>query len=233
VRRAAAAVLLALVGCTSERPPAVPSPSQAEWNRAHAELAALRARAPSTPYTARVAVTLHAYGQTLEGRGAIAVLPGQALRMIVVGPAGATAFDLWMNEEAWRIEVPAASMVRRGGAKDTAPGLPTGFFRTWFLDPLGGRLLASAGSKLVLRDRVGGMWVLDVTRGDTLHVAAVRKSSEGLQMLDFVGAPSSPLAGDRARWSDPAAGLAVEVQIEDVAKEPPDAEAFVEPKGPS
>jgi hypothetical protein len=233
VKRAAAIALLAATGCVSEPPPVAPSPTQAEWERAHEELERLRARSPRVPHTERVAVTVHAFGHVLEGRGALAILPGEALRMIVVGAAGATAFDLWMGKDAWRVEVPAAGLVRRGTSRDPAPGLPTGFFRSWFIDPLGGRLLAAADRTLFVRDRAGGTWALDVERGTTLRVTATRKAGERTQSLEFEGAPAAPRAGDRARWSDPSAKLVVEIVVEEVGLDPPDPDAFVEPRGPS
>ncbi len=83
-------------------------------------------------------------GKVFQARGAVAVDPRHALRMILIGPGGVTALDAWITDERFRFVVPPISLERRGGGDaESARGLPIGFFRWWMLHPLDGRLLAA------------------------------------------------------------------------------------------
>lgn len=82
----------------------------------------------------------------MKARGAVAVRPPEALRMILVGPGGTTAMDLWMNDGRFRFDIPALGRVLRGepsALPETRKGLPVDFLRWWMFEPLGGRLLAA------------------------------------------------------------------------------------------
>jgi len=81
-------------------------------------------------------------GRVIRGRGGLAVVPGRALRMILVGVAGVTMLDAWVTPARWRVAVPMLGVLRRGGADDPAD-LPIGFLRWWFFTPLEGRLFAA------------------------------------------------------------------------------------------
>ena len=100
-------------------------PTEAEWLAARQRLAELRATEPTKPFGAVVRVALREphTGKTFAARGAIAVDPHRALRMVLVGPGGATALDVWATADHWRFEVPAAGLLRRGGREDD-PGPP-------------------------------------------------------------------------------------------------------------
>ena len=101
--------------------------TQAEWDEGLARLKHLRASFPIKPYTQGISVDLFEprSRRHLTGRGAVGVDPGHAMRMILVGPMGGRALDVWVTREAWRMEVPAIHLLRRGGALAPA-SLPIG-----------------------------------------------------------------------------------------------------------
>ena len=68
------------------------------------------------PHTLRLAVKLREpfTGRTMEARGAVALSPPSALRMILLGPGGTTALDLWARDDEFRFAVPAIDLLRRG-----------------------------------------------------------------------------------------------------------------------
>lgn len=221
-----------LISC-APKPAAAPSVTQEEWNAAREMLGALRARTPEHAYVERVQIALREprTGKIFEGRGAIAVKPGHAVRMILVGPGGATALDLWLTADRWRMHAPALGPPRRG---TNAPSeLPIGFFRWWFLAPFEGRLLTVDDGRVVMRSgdatvRLG----VAATASHRAHVYAVRRawsSPPGREeTLEWVGLLAHPAPGDRARYVDQA-GLAVEVLVESVAYDFDDMAAFLDP----
>lgn len=114
---------------------------------ARALLAALR-RERDEMRTETIALTIDApyMPSRLVARGAVAIRPPDAIRMILLGPGGTTAMDLWSVDDRYRFAIPALDIVRVGSL--LAPiraerGLPVDFLRWWLLDPLGGRLLAA------------------------------------------------------------------------------------------
>jgi hypothetical protein len=173
-------------------------------------------------------------GRVVDGRGAIAVAPG-ALRMILVGAAGATLLDAWVTPEHWRIAVPPIDYVRRGGAEDPE-GLPVGFFRWWFFAPFEGTLFAAS----VHPD--GLLWLL--RRGEAVvelrlgrcaiagrSLGATRRSDGRAEHVDEcrVSARGEPGTGDVVRYVDDSSGLQVDIQVESVSDAPADGEAFRDP----
>ncbi|MBW2458104.1 MAG: hypothetical protein JRI68_26610, partial [Deltaproteobacteria bacterium] len=133
------------------------------WRAAHTEVAALRDRLrPKAAYTMNVTLELEQVqlGQRIRARGAVAVRPPDALRMILLGPGGTTALDLWICGDEFRFHIPAIDLLRRGdGATPAAElrGMPVDFLRWWFLRPLAGQLLAfvddeSSGRSYLLGD---------------------------------------------------------------------------------
>jgi hypothetical protein len=83
---------------------------------------------------------------TLRARGAVAIEPPKALRMILVGPGGGTAMDLWASERQFAFRIPALDRIildRGGSGLEERRGLPVDFLRWWLLDPFGGELLAA------------------------------------------------------------------------------------------
>lgn len=216
--------------------------TEAEWRIASARLEALRATQPTEPYGMVVRVSLREprSGKAFEGRGAVAVEPHAALRMILLGPGGATALDAWITPSAFRFEVPPLHLLRRGAAQGEAR-LPVDFFREWFLAPLGGRLLASvagpaatglpscSGQWFVLRRGVATMTVCEDEAGERLAIDATRRAPSALERLSFRGTSLSPHAGDRAEYEDVLSGVRASVEVEKVDDTPPDPLAFADP----
>jgi hypothetical protein len=235
-RVAAAASLVALACGCSATTVSPPLPTEAEWLAARTWLDQLRATEPSKPFAVIVAVTLHEprSGRTFSARGAVAVDPHNALRMILVGPAGATALDVWATPDRWRFEVPAASILRRGGREDD-PSIPIGFFRWWFLAPLEGRLLTSvaagARERFVLRDGHATVDLTDERASVGNVVTASRLSSEGVDRVAFRGVSFAVSAGDRATYDQETSGVHVEVTVE-APSDAPDPAAFLDPDSP-
>lgn len=171
-------------------------------------------------------------GRTLQGRGGLAVEPGHAVRMILVGVAGLTMLDAWVTPERWRVAVPAVGLVRRGGA-DEPRDLPIGFLRWWFFTPMAGELFAArydgAAPLWLLRDRGA---VVELRAGVCERgprVRATRRAGGRTEGIDECRAGRGPAAGDRVRYEDATSGLAVELELESVSAEPPVDDAFVDP----
>jgi hypothetical protein len=214
------AAAIAASACVPARAPAPPT-TQAAWDAALAQLARLRAELPAKPYTQPVTVDFFEprSRRHFDGRGAVGVYPGHAMRMILIGPAGETALDVWVTPDAWRLDVPPIHLVRRGG-RETPKGTPVGFFRSWFVEPLAGRLLAiGRGGELVVRDPFGG----------TLHVDAESLAAGTIRRRSGSSTESFVFGASHARYVDEGTGLAVDVTMGPVQADPPDPEAFVDP----
>lgn len=174
-------------------------------------------------------------GQAVEGRGAIAVAPGRALRMILLGAAGSTMLDAWVTRDKWRIAVPLAGMVRRGDLQDPRE-LPVGFLRWSFFRPLEGTLFAGSLQRgrvlFVLRDNDA---VLEVRlracdRGEL--TTTTRRAHGRAERLEECRASSAVRSGDWVRYEDEVSGLSVDLTIESVTQEPPEEDAFRDPDSP-
>jgi hypothetical protein len=233
---------LALSACAA-RPTPWRGATPATWPALQAALAAARGTRRQEPWTAAARVTLHEprSGRTVLGRGGIAVAPGRALRMILVGVAGATMLDAWVTPQRWRVAVPLLGLVRRGG--EEAPGdLPIGFLRWWFFTPTGGRLFAATfeagGPAWLLRD---GDAVIELRPGrcDRGHglVASRRERGGAAQTVDECRSAAGPTAGDRVHYRDEAqdgaGGLVIDLILDSVSVDPPAAEAFTDPDAAS
>ncbi|MGO8992537.1 MAG: hypothetical protein ACLQVI_04370 [Polyangiaceae bacterium] len=237
------AVLSALSGCAprAETRVDLPDPSAREWTRLRERLAITRDAAPEHPYTERIVVAMREprTGKVFQARGAVAVDPGKALRMILIGPGGMTALDAWVTDEHFRVLVPPISLERRGGADpESARGLPVGFFRWWLLHPLEGRLLAAwnrdEGPLYLLRhgDETVLLKEAHVAHTGRQRVMAARREDGDVERLDWTGrSPTTPHAGDKARYIDGASGLEVEVLVEGLGEQQPDPDAFLDPDG--
>jgi hypothetical protein len=174
-------------------------------------------------------------GRSLEARGAIAVAPGRAVRMILVGGAGLTMLDAWVASDRWRIAIPPRSVVRRGGAEEPND-LPIGFMRWWFLTPLRGTLFAggetTAGTEWLLRD---GDAVSDLLagrcEGGSLLRVQRRLHGRGEFVDECTAVAAPPRAGDWVKYADERTGLRVDLVVESVSGEAPRPEAFSDPDG--
>jgi len=211
---------------------AVPEVSQAEWTVARERLARLRGGQPGRPYVERVrlAISDPRTGKRYEARGAVAVSPDKAARMMLVGPGGTTALDVWVTKERFRFAVPAINLEKRGGVDPVeARGLPVGMLRWWFLSPLGGRpLLArstTAESAWILRDGRSTVTV----KSDGRRFLALRRDGENLEAIEWVAQGLVPRAGAHGRYVEGRYGLRVEVLVEEVLDSEPDPEAFQDP----
>lgn len=204
-----------------------------EWSLARARLAELRGTLLREPYVERVHVSLFEpfRRSRYEARGAVAVDPERAVRMILLGPGGTTAIDLWVTQERYRFVVPAIGVERKGARRsDDARGLPVAFFRWWFLSPLGGRLLAANATATetswLLRDGTATI----LLRGDGKQFFALRREGEHEEGLAWHGDGLAPTDGSRARYVEGRHGLRVDVDVEAVEPTPPPPEAFTDPE---
>jgi hypothetical protein len=232
IRALVAGVLLGSTACATERAAPV-LPSQDEWLVARARLEQLRETEAVEPTTAIVRLSFREprTGKTYTSRGAVAVDPHKALRMILVGPGGATALDVWATRERWRFEVPAANLLRRGEAEDD-PSLPVGFFRWWFLSPVDGRLLTSVagtvGERFIVRDGTATIDLTDTVTGAGHRITASRRAGGRVDRLAYQGASLSFREGDHATYDDDATGVHVDVTVESLGDRP-DPVAFRDP----
>jgi hypothetical protein len=155
--------------------------------------------------------------------------------MILVAGAGATMLDAWVTPDQWRIAVPPAGIIRRGGGGD--PGdLPVGFLRWWFFRPLEGTLFAASrgrgtsGGEDVFLLRAEDGAAVELRAGRCLR--ASRRRSGRAERVDECLARAQPAPGDRVRYEDESSGLTVDLQVESMATAPPDEEAFRDPDAP-
>ncbi len=228
----AALLALPMLACTPSASSLAP-PSQAAWTAARAELSALRATEPTGPHVENVRVSMHEprSGRTVQARGAVAVDPHKAMRMVLIGPGGATALDVWVTLDRWRFAVPALGVLRRGGIDSAASErLPIGFFRWWFLGPLDGRLLTAhergASATLVLRQ---GEATVTLTSDRERTFRATRREAGNVERLAWEGAGLRAAAGDRAVYEQESTGVRVEVTVESTSTDAPDPAAFTDP----
>lgn len=224
-----------LAGCASPAPPPasiLDEVSQGEWSVSRARLAAARERQPKRPYVerVRVAMTEPRTGKRYQARGAVAVDPDRAARLLLLGPGGTTAIDVWVTREKFRVAVPAIGFERRGGRDATeARGLPVAMLRWWFLAPLSGRLLlarsSEAQSSWLLKDGLATVMV----RTDGARFLAVRSEEGRREGIEWSAGPDGAASG-RGLYVD-GSGLRVEVLVEEVLPDEPDPAAFAEPEG--
>ena len=165
------AIALSLAGCptprTHGRPPAFLSDAQLH-DGATIDAAALPTwtKAPTADLREELVVSIRddVSGRGFEGRGALVVRPGHALRMILLGPGGTTAMDVWMREGRWRVSIPALDRVVRGDPstpRSALRGLPIPLLSRWLVAPFGGELVVARGGKV----RDDGSVVDDATLG--------------------------------------------------------------------
>lgn len=216
----------------TRRPTVVPPVTQEEWSLSRRRLGALRAIQPKRPFVERVRVSIvdPRTGKRYDARGAVAVDPGRAVRMMLVGAGGATALDAWVTKDRFRFVIPAAQLERRGGRDpEAARGLPIGFLRWWFLAPLEGRLLTArsnrAESAWLLRDGPATVTL----RGDGQQFRALRRDGQSLEGIEWFARGLVPTTGARGRYLEGTYGLSIDVVVEEVLADPPEPDAFVDP----
>jgi len=241
-------------GCAAPAPRVtLEPPSVQTWRAALSELGALREAATgNTARTLKLSLALREpfTGRLTEACGAVAISPAdRALRMILLGPGGTTAFDLWIRADKFRMAIPAVDLLRRGDA--TTPraqmrGLPVDFLRWWMLDPTQGALLwadRTAGDKrYVLRDG-GAVTSLRVHPNGSLSAerrtwapapAAQVDASATVTDASRVLVDEEKVAADRvgcgrARYTQASTGVEIEIQCEAIEPNPPSERAFRDP----
>lgn len=230
--------LVGLLGCSAPAPaPSLPPGPEgiAAWRQARGQVEAIRERhAPGVPYRMNVSLELTQVqlGQRMRARGAVAVRPPDSLRMILLGPGGTTALDLWICRDAFRFAVPAIDLERRGDAH-TPPeqlrGLPVSFLRWWFLRPLDGRLLSfvdgDVGRRFVMRDGT-----------DVVHLFAPSGGPLRAERRSLLDAEEVVVDGDgtcgEVRYLQGSTGLDITVRCEELTTGSPPAAAFADPDDP-
>ncbi len=237
--------VLALASACAQVSSPPPDPTTAQWQAAQVRLEALRAGQPAAPYGVVVRVTLREprSGRSFVARGAVAVDPHRALRMILLGPGGTTALDAWVTPEAYRFEVPSIGLLEKGGER-ADPALPVAFLRWWFLAPVDGRLLAGfsgpdvslphlaacPGQWFILRRGASTVTLCDGPKpGGTVEMFATERNGEEDERLSFRGRGLSPHAGDTARYEGGRSGVRAYVEVESLDGDPPDPRAFLDP----
>ncbi|WP_437275673.1 hypothetical protein WME90_31075 [Sorangium sp. So ce375] len=234
-------------------------PDPSAWREGRERLADLRREVEGAgPRTLRVRLALREprTGHMLEARGAIAVAPPAlegrartagsdvvepegALRMILLGPGGTTALDLWVRGDRFRFAVPALDLLRRGDAstpRASLRGLPVDFLRWWMLHPAAGKLLwysrAASTDSFVLRD---GDAVIDLRVNDRGVIGARRttwSTAEGARRrrLDEEVVIAEGIGCGNVRYAQASTGLLITVICEAEERErAPDPRAFVDP----
>jgi hypothetical protein len=184
-------------------------------------------------------------GRVLQARGAVAIYPHHAMRLVLLGPGGATALDVWVTEDAWRFAVPALNVVRHSKPGDTsadaAAGFPIEFFRWWFLEPLDGRLLYAQeshdhGDPLLFRTFVLANGETTVTLkalyGQNRRAFLASRRDMRTRTVDHLiwGAHGfAPGPGEDATYKQGKSGFEVDIGVEEISADPPDPTAFIDP----
>lgn len=173
------ALSLLLSGCAaSDAGPAVPRSDPAAFLEAVHRIEALKGELAGDR-TDTISLELDApyLPSSVKARGAIAVRAPDQLRMIMLGPGGTTAMDLWMKGDRFRFSIPSLGREIAGDARTPAEekrGLPVDFLRAFMLDPLGGRLLAASKSgselRILLEEKGGKISELTLLTGKALKL---------------------------------------------------------------
>jgi hypothetical protein len=226
-------LVVSAFGCqpTPEPRSAFVPADQAAWSVARHELAYLREQGPRDPYTQIIRADFHAPGRGhFSARGALAIAPGRALRMILLGPGGRTVLDVWATLDRYQLQVPELGIVERGGT-EPPPHLPIEMFREVLIRPGAGRLLAfgmeANQGVFILRDQ-GRIFELRLgPSGQRFE----KHDAQGGESVEWYSNEVRLFAreGDAVRFRRPALGLDLVVQIEELSREPPDPDAFAPP----
>lgn len=207
------------------------------WTAQRERLARLREGRPEKPYVERVRLGVFSprSGKKIEARGALAVSPGKAARLVMVGPGGMTALDAWVTPERYRFAIPALHKEMRGGKEvGETYGVPIGFLRWWILAPLEGDLLTldhppweGAPPMMILGDGAATYGVTSEPEKGRLTV--LRRSRGHVDAVQWFATNLKPAAGQRGQYVDPEHHITVDVYVEDVLPDEPDPAAFIDP----
>lgn len=225
----------ALAGCAADRVGAPPLDPSA-FIEARDRLASISRSVP-VERTEKISLTIEApyLPADIRARGAVAVRTPDSLRMILLGPGGTTAMDLWSHGERFRFAIPALERTIVGDAStplEKKRGLPVDFLRWWMLRPLGGKLLAArrVGDDLeILLDDDGR--VTTATLKDDGQVMAHRRWwSEGRGVVDEEWLEATGLGCATVRYRQRSTSISV-VAVCESRREGASARAFEEPAG--
>lgn len=235
------ALTLFLCGCAAvNETPQLPAGPEGirVWREARADLRKLQTRfEPDEAYSMNVALELTQpqLGKRMRARGAVAVRPPDALRMILLGPGGTTALDLWICEDRFRFAIPAIDLERRGDAhtpQEETRGLPVDFLRWWFLRPFGGRLLSFVRKddalRYVLRDSEQIIHLFPPDDREHGIFTAERVVVGDRETLEVRGGSA---CGD-VRYTQDSTGIDISVRCEQLNPTAPPARAFADPDDP-
>lgn len=210
------------------------------WQSARARLAELAREASSeAPRTRQIAVSLREpyTGRVMEARGAVAVAPSEnALRMMLLGPGGTTALDLWIRDDEYRFAVPALELLRRGDrhtpVRETR-GMPVSFLRWWLLDPFQGKLLwaerEEGDERYVLRDDEAIVHVTRKAGGGVRAERTVWSDEPDRRVIEREVVVASGLGCDEVEYRQQSTGLEVTVRCESESPGIPNPRAFEDP----
>jgi len=228
--RIGVALIGLLAGCAPSAKSGPDRVTSNDWQKARDSLSSLRDSERSRAYSEVVRVRLHEpqSGKVFLAQGAIAVDPGKAFRMMLVGPGGATAVDAWATPKAYVFQVPPIDLVKSGGAESPA-GLPIGFFRWWFLSRWSGQMLWGAVHDEKTEWIVKNDNAVVVVSSAFGRTRAERRSERGVERLEWTSTAARDRAGDHGVYIDNASGLSVEIDVLSLSEESPDPEAFVAP----
>ena len=207
------------------------------WTAYRQRLAELREGRPEHPYVERVRLGVFSprTGKKIEARGALAVDPGKAARLVMVGPGGATALDAWVTPDRYRFVIPAIHKEVRGGKElDDTLGVPVGFLRWWILAPLEGDLLTldtphweGAPPMMILGDGVATYGV--TSEPDKGRITVIRRTMGHVDAVQWFARNLKPASGQHGQYTDMEHHITVDVFIEEVMPDAPDPAAFIDP----
>jgi hypothetical protein len=231
------AALLALglnMACAHQQTPARLHNDPVSWRAARQLLSSLRQAWRPSLRTLSVTVRFAhaASGRSFQGRGALATRPADSARLILVGPAGSTAMDLWLDSSHWRLAIPSLDRVARGGPNSppsASRGLPVSLLRWWLVHPFEGRLIAAAEREgrlvLVTKDDQGA--IVEVVPRAGAAVELVRHSG-GHEERIMASNPGCPSAHYWSSWT----GVDLNIRCEErQSTQEPDPRAFDDPDG--
>lgn len=223
---------LAACGPPTVSPTEVPCPelsTSEELRDARGRLERLRGERSGEPYsrevTAEIASGAGARPFSLRARGAIAVSPGRAARLVLVGAGGVSVFDAWVTPTAYRVKagervfrVPNRSVASE---RTVSVEVPVALLREAFVRPLAGNVVFACR---------GEPWTIGVR--DDGRVSRITAIDRGLRLATGSASLTIVRAGDeeRAEYVDPTAKVRVVVTSGPRSAESPDPEAFEEPE---
>ncbi len=228
-----------LVGCSGlTREPLQPGSAE-DFLRASETLHSLaEVTARERTQTVQLSMSAPYLPSEVSSRGAVALRPPGELRMILLGPGGATALDVWISGQRYRLEIPALERVVSGGTDaelQQERGLPIGFLRWWLLHPFSAQLQAArprdGGLELLLRDEDGAWIEVLLQPGGEISAtrSSLRRQGGEVVRLDEETVHASKAGCGEVRYSQRSTRLTSIVRCES-ERATVNAKAFEEPQ---